>query len=184
VGGGYELVDKVTFTPNPDYWAALLWQRLMGTRVLNATVVVPAANRASGRGVGAGTGVGDPDDDVVVHIMCTKTGNYTHPTRTSTGDVTLLVVNFANSTAKITINPQHVNRTEWHLRPDNPSNLTSRTAALLGVDGVWGSLHLASAGRALPELAGVAQPSDSVLAVAAHSYVFAVLHGAGATACL
>ena len=30
----YALVDDVTLTPRPDYWAALLWRRLMGTQVL------------------------------------------------------------------------------------------------------------------------------------------------------
>lgn len=30
----YGLLDEKTFTPRPNYWAALLWQRLMGTTVL------------------------------------------------------------------------------------------------------------------------------------------------------
>ncbi len=30
----YALVDDATLTPRPDYWAALLWRRLMGTTVL------------------------------------------------------------------------------------------------------------------------------------------------------
>lgn len=29
------LLDQNTFTPRPNYWAALLWRRLMGTTVLN-----------------------------------------------------------------------------------------------------------------------------------------------------
>jgi hypothetical protein len=33
-GSDYGLIDDATLTPNPDYWAALLWHRLMGTRVL------------------------------------------------------------------------------------------------------------------------------------------------------
>lgn len=32
----YGLLDQVSFTPRPDYWAALLWHRLMGTTVLDA----------------------------------------------------------------------------------------------------------------------------------------------------
>ena len=31
----YGLLDEKNFTPRPDYWAALLWRRLMGTTVLN-----------------------------------------------------------------------------------------------------------------------------------------------------
>ena len=32
----YALIDESTLQPRPDYWAALLWRRLMGTRVLDA----------------------------------------------------------------------------------------------------------------------------------------------------
>lgn len=33
-GSTYGLLDEVTLTPRPDYWAALLWRRLMGTTAL------------------------------------------------------------------------------------------------------------------------------------------------------
>ncbi len=32
----YALIDEATLTPRPNYWAAVLWRRLMGTTVLNA----------------------------------------------------------------------------------------------------------------------------------------------------
>jgi hypothetical protein len=32
----YGLIDERTHTPRPNYWAALLWQRLMGSGVLDA----------------------------------------------------------------------------------------------------------------------------------------------------
>lgn len=35
IGGNYGLLNKTTFTPNPDYYSALLWARLMGTGVLS-----------------------------------------------------------------------------------------------------------------------------------------------------
>ena len=34
----YGLLDERTFAPRPNYWAALLWRRLMGTTVLDASV--------------------------------------------------------------------------------------------------------------------------------------------------
>ncbi|PWA66262.1 Glycoside hydrolase, family 79 [Artemisia annua] len=34
IGGNYGLLNKTTFMPNPDYYSALLWNRLMGTGVL------------------------------------------------------------------------------------------------------------------------------------------------------
>jgi heparanase 1 len=35
-GSDYGLIDDATLDPNPDYWAALLWHRLMGTGILSA----------------------------------------------------------------------------------------------------------------------------------------------------
>ncbi|KAI4379885.1 hypothetical protein MLD38_006126 [Melastoma candidum] len=35
IGGGYGLLNSSTFQPNPDYYSALLWHRLMGSRVLS-----------------------------------------------------------------------------------------------------------------------------------------------------
>ncbi|EPS63505.1 heparanase-like protein 1, partial [Genlisea aurea] len=37
VGGFYELLDQNTFVPNPDYYSALLWHKLMGERVLDVS---------------------------------------------------------------------------------------------------------------------------------------------------
>ncbi|TYG52140.1 hypothetical protein ES288_D09G004400v1 [Gossypium darwinii] len=34
IGGNYALLDTTTFIPNPDYYGALLWHRLMGSIVL------------------------------------------------------------------------------------------------------------------------------------------------------
>ncbi|XP_024986351.1 heparanase-like protein 3 isoform X1 [Cynara cardunculus var. scolymus] len=34
IGGNYGLLNTVTFVPNPDYYSALLWHRLMGRHVL------------------------------------------------------------------------------------------------------------------------------------------------------
>jgi hypothetical protein len=38
-GSDYGLLDEKTFQPRPNYWAALLWHRLMGTTVLDAGMV-------------------------------------------------------------------------------------------------------------------------------------------------
>ncbi|XP_057810770.1 heparanase-like protein 2 isoform X2 [Salvia miltiorrhiza] len=37
IGGNYGLLNTHTFIPNPDYYGALLWHRLMGTSVLSAS---------------------------------------------------------------------------------------------------------------------------------------------------
>jgi heparanase 1 len=38
----YGLLDQDTFEPRPNYWATLLWRRLMGTTVLDSQISVPA----------------------------------------------------------------------------------------------------------------------------------------------
>jgi len=38
IGGNYGLINTTTFIPNPDYYALMLFQRLMGERVLHTTV--------------------------------------------------------------------------------------------------------------------------------------------------
>lgn len=39
ISGSNGVIDEKTFTPNASYWAALLWRRLMGTRVLDAGAI-------------------------------------------------------------------------------------------------------------------------------------------------
>jgi heparanase len=41
----YGLLDEETLEPRPNYWAALLWKRLMGNRVLKPGVVSEQATR-------------------------------------------------------------------------------------------------------------------------------------------
>jgi Glycosyl hydrolase family 79, N-terminal domain len=41
-GSDYGLLDETTFNPRPDYWAALLWRRLMGPIVLDAAIAAQA----------------------------------------------------------------------------------------------------------------------------------------------
>lgn len=38
-GSDYGLIDDVTLAPRPNYWAAVLWRRLMGSKVLEAAAV-------------------------------------------------------------------------------------------------------------------------------------------------
>ena len=41
VGSNYGLLDEKTYEPRPNYWAALLWRRLMGRVVLDAGPIHP-----------------------------------------------------------------------------------------------------------------------------------------------
>lgn len=38
MGGYYELVNKTTFQPNPDYWGAYVYTKLIGQRAYTTTV--------------------------------------------------------------------------------------------------------------------------------------------------
>jgi hypothetical protein len=40
IGGDYELIDRDTWSPNPDYWLAYLWPRLMSPYALAVIVSV------------------------------------------------------------------------------------------------------------------------------------------------
>lgn len=119
----------------------------MGTVSLNATFVPDEVSQ----------------EDVVVHAMCAKQTSYSPA---MLGDVTALVVNYANTSASVELNNTSDvsgsggGRVEWHVRPEDPTNVTSRTAALRGAGGKWQSLVLNDQ-DALPELVGITQPSAS-----------------------
>jgi len=67
----YALIDEKTLTPRPNYWAALLWHRTMGTTVLD-----PGASPAAS-----------------VHL-------FAHCTAGAKGSVTLLAINLDRSTSQ------------------------------------------------------------------------------------
>jgi hypothetical protein len=69
----YGLLDEDTFMPRPNYWAALLWKRTMGTRVLDPDV--------------------KPSASVRVYAHCDPTAN---------GGVSLLVLNLGDSKENLT----------------------------------------------------------------------------------
>ena len=75
IGGNYELVNRTTFLPNPDYFAALLWQQLCGNIILSTISGTPPAH-GTAQDVGTlnlaytgGTG------DLKVFAMCAHVGS-------------------------------------------------------------------------------------------------------------
>ncbi|MCL7024804.1 hypothetical protein MKW94_022672 [Papaver nudicaule] len=99
IGGNYGLLNATTMVPNPDYYSALLWHRLMGKSVLSTTHTGSPYLRA-----------------------------YTHCSKTKPG-ITILLINMSNSTAfNVTVEndlnlytlaqPEGViQREEYHLTP-------------------------------------------------------------------
>jgi len=41
LSGSNGVIDEKTFTPNANYWAALMWRKLVGTQVLDAGAITP-----------------------------------------------------------------------------------------------------------------------------------------------
>ena len=73
ISGSNGVIDEKTFMPNADYWAALMWRRLMGTRILDAGPVQPG-----------------------LHV-------YAHCQRGVSGGVTLLAINLREQGASFSV---------------------------------------------------------------------------------
>ncbi|KAK8655014.1 hypothetical protein V6N13_107606 [Hibiscus sabdariffa] len=104
VGGNYGLLNTTNFEPNPDYYSALLWHRLMGRNVLSTRF----------------TGT-------------EKIRSYAHCAKQSKG-ITLLLINLDKSTrvqAKLAFNGTKITREEYHLTAKD-GNLQSQTMLLNG----------------------------------------------------
>lgn len=73
ISGSNGILDEKTFLPNADYWAAVLWRRLMGNRVLDAGSIRPG-----------------------LHV-------YAHCMRNTSGGVTLLAINLDDAPAEVKV---------------------------------------------------------------------------------
>lgn len=82
-GSDYGLIDDVTLEPTPDWWASVLWRRLMGTDVLDVTSDDPTLRvyahcAADGSGKVAAVAINlDDADTVQVDIGAKPTGVWT-----------------------------------------------------------------------------------------------------------
>ncbi|KAG1366807.1 Heparanase-like protein 1 [Cocos nucifera] len=164
IGGNYALLNTTTFIPNPDFYSALLWHRLMGPGVLHTT-----------------------------HNSSPFLRSYAHCSRQSPG-VTVLLINLSNSTSfdvtvssDLNLYPNALaqslvpvtgtgQREEYHLTPQG-GNIQSRVMLLNGQP-----LKLTSDGQ-IPEMKPVIADTAAPLHVAPHSIVFARLKDLKAPAC-
>lgn len=73
ISGNNGVIDEKTFMPNADYWAALMWRRLMGTRILDAGPIEPG-----------------------LHI-------YAHCQRGVPGGVTVLAINLRDQVGRVSV---------------------------------------------------------------------------------
>ncbi|KAK8993962.1 hypothetical protein V6N11_008173 [Hibiscus sabdariffa] len=182
IGGNYGLLNATTFVPNPDYYSALLWHRLMGKVVLSV------------------------ESDASPFLR-----SYAHCSKGRAG-VTLLVINLSNQTnfvmnvqnsinLKLAVNEQNMNqggfthtlkktfswvgtkasnealfREEYHLTPKD-GYLQSRTMVLNGIP-----LEFTDAGN-IPSLDPVHVNLKSPISISPLSIAFIVFPNFKAPAC-
>ncbi|XP_048136707.1 heparanase-like protein 1, partial [Rhodamnia argentea] len=162
IGGNYALLNTTTFIPNPDFYGALLWHRLMGKEVLSTT-----------------------------HNGSPYLRAYAHCSRNTPG-VTVVLINMSNSTSfdvSIVDDPNsspsnqkkvssggHAQREEYHLTPKD-GNIRSDVLLLNGTP-----LKLTNSSD-IPELNPTSVDASQPIHMAADSIVFARLQGFNAAAC-
>lgn len=94
IGGNYGLLDTKTFIPNPDYYSALLWHRLMGKRVLSVD------------------NNGSPTLRAYAHCAKEKAG------------VSLVLINFLNAELRITVQKETNNKINVDYETKNNGSLS------------------------------------------------------------
>ncbi|KAL9682393.1 hypothetical protein QQ045_014190 [Rhodiola kirilowii] len=151
IGGNYGLLNTTTFVPNPDYYSALLWHRLMGKNVLSTSISISNSTN--------------------------KIRAYAHCAKKSKG-VVLLIINLDGNTtfvAQAKFNTTAVKkrctatldeRLEYHLTAKN-GYLQSQTMLLNGK-----ILDVNSEG-AIPHLSPMHVNASSPITVVPYSIVFA-----------
>lgn len=160
IGGNYALLNTTTFIPNPDYYGALLWHRLMGNRVLS-----------------------------VNHNGSPYLRAYSHCSKNTTG-ITVFLINMSNSTSyevSIENDPNlyselnegeggQQQREEYHLTPKD-GNIQSDVLLLNGSPlNLTESLDIPTL---TPKLVDPAKP----ISVAPDSFVFVTIKDFQAPAC-
>ncbi|XP_059648796.1 heparanase-like protein 2 [Cornus florida] len=161
IGGNYALLNTTTFIPNPDYYGALLWHRLMGSKVLSTSHDGSAYLRA--------------------YSHCTKSGE----------DITILLINLSNSTTfeVSVLNDMNLNlfaekkdyvpqqqREEYHLTPEG-GDIQSDVLLLNGTP-----LKLTNDSD-IPKMGPQLADPTTPIRVSPDSFVYATLKGFQAPAC-
>mmetsp|Transcript_16670 Transcript_16670/g.35811 ORF Transcript_16670/g.35811 Transcript_16670/m.35811 type:complete len:566 (-) Transcript_16670:85-1782(-) len=161
IGGNYGLLNTTTYTPNPDYYALLLWQRLMGKGVLNTSITIsPTRKLAQASAYLRG------------YAHCTDTE------RANGGDVSLMLINLSNNTRF----PVEL----AGLRLDGVREDYVMSSESLASDKVAlnGAFLISQPDGTLPAMKPkFTAPASTPIMLEPHSYSFHVIRGSGASAC-
>ncbi|KAF9662106.1 hypothetical protein SADUNF_Sadunf18G0018800 [Salix dunnii] len=173
IGGNYGLLNTATFVPNPDFYSALLWHRLMGRNVLSTTFFGSNNVRAYAHCAKASKGI--------TLLLINLDGNTTVNVYVSTENVTrngTLVMHQQNQRTKFSRGSKlDVNtREEYHLTALN-GDLHSQTVLLNG-----NILSVNSSGS-IPPLEPIKTSQSDRIIVAPFSIVFAHIANSTVPAC-
>ncbi|XP_043705072.1 heparanase-like protein 2 [Telopea speciosissima] len=160
IGGNYGLLNTTTFIPNPDYYGALLWHRLMGPKVLSTTHSGSPYLRAyshCSRTKG-------------IAVLLINMSNSTTFTVSVADDINLNL----DSESK---NVENSYREEYHLTPKD-GNIQSDVLLLNG------SPLVLSESLDIPPLNPIKVDASSPIKIVADSIVFATLPDFKAPACV
>ncbi|CAN1828432.1 Heparanase-like protein 3 [Linum perenne] len=182
IGGNYGLLDTTTFVPNPDYYSALLWHRLMGRNVLSA--------RFSGT------------KKIRAYAHCSKRSNFVHVRlnniltfyliiTTMQQGITLLLINLdGNTTANVRVSNRKTKfakmgrgskveanlREEYHLTAYG-GDIHSRTVLLNG------KVLAVNTSGSIPPLEPIQARVSDPITIAPFSIVFAHIASMHVPAC-
>uniref|UniRef100_A0A2I3N516 Heparanase n=1 Tax=Papio anubis TaxID=9555 RepID=A0A2I3N516_PAPAN len=155
--GNYHLVDE-NFDPLPDYWLSLLFKKLVGTKVLMASVKGPKRR------------------NLRVYLHCTNIDNPMY----KEGDLTLYAINLYNVTKYLRLPYPFFDKQvdKYLLRPLGPHGLLSKAVQLNGQ-----TLKMVD-DQTLPPLMEKPLRPGSSLGLPAFSYSFFVIRNAKVAACV
>ena len=166
IGGYYELVSHETLTPNPDYWVAYIWKKIVGTKAIGP---IHSPNRKDSVDISSMITFGCCEkpgrDSILVHSFCGR----------SDGDVVFIVINISDSKGiQLNVTIDSGNRTEYLLQ-SNKDGYASREVMLNGK-------LLSIEDNNLPEVSGVHRRGQ--LHIPPISIAFVVVHGTDVKECL
>ena len=176
VGGWYDILSHSNdFEPNPDFWLAVLWKRLMGTKSLFSERIGCCE---------------DGSFRLLLHAFCARHGEGSK-TDVVEGDVAIVLVNIADDTSfEVMLDETSdvwdaESRMEFLIEADRDelsgasSSLSSRRVTINGQPMLLGS------NGEVPEILPFEKHDpDSGMILPPYSIMFAVLRGAKASLCL
>ncbi|KAG8367474.1 hypothetical protein BUALT_Bualt16G0075800 [Buddleja alternifolia] len=177
IGGNYGLLNTTTFVPNPDYYSALLWHRLMGRSVLSTHFTGSRTIRAYAHCAKQSQGI--------TLLLINIDGNTTvHAKVDFNGTLMLLHKHrhHKHHRSKVIPSPHHIEqvsetvREEYHLTPMD-GNIQSQTVLLNGK-----ALTVNSSGL-IPALEPVMVNTSEPITVAPYSIVFVRMQNVAIPAC-